>query len=188
MSINYRLAPETRLPCAYEDGISILIRRSASGNVAYNVTTRLVGSNCKPLCVKGTILIQPFFGGEARTGSEKQYGTQQQLPNSALTLSASDTYWRLSLPLGANREHPWCNPLAGNELRVDQRVMVCISEMDILKDRNLEFCNALATAGKRVEKVVYKGVGHAFQVLHTSHFFQMKTQEMMSHLNAFSNQ
>ncbi|KAI8018034.1 hypothetical protein LOK49_LG04G03284 [Camellia lanceoleosa] len=44
-------------------------------------------------------------------------------------------------------------------------VMVCISEMDILKDRNLELCAAMASAGKRVEKVVYKGVGHAFQKL-----------------------
>ncbi|KAK0585882.1 hypothetical protein LWI29_035646 [Acer saccharum] len=216
MSINYRLAPETRLPGAYEDGISSLMwvkqqalngssehkwwinkcnlssmfvaGDSAGGNIAYNVTTRLVGSNYKPLCVKGTILIQPFFGGEARIGSEKQYGTQQQMPNSALTLSASDTYWRLSLPLGANRDHPWCNPLGSGNLRVDQSIMVCISEMDILKDRNLEFCSALATAGKRVEKVVYKGVGHAFQVLHNSRFSQMRTQEMMSHLNAFINQ
>lgn len=217
ISVNYRLAPENRLPAAYEDGISCLMwvkqqasygsnehkwwinqcnfsslflaGDSAGANIAYNVTTRLLGSNYKPLSLKGTILIQPFFGGETRTGSEKHSSAQP--PNSALTLSASDTYWRLSLPLGANRDHPWCNPLANgapklHELKL-QAMMVCISEMDILRDRNLEFCTALAGAGKRVEKVVYKGVGHAFQVLHNSHFSQSRTQEMLSHLKAFIN-
>ncbi|KAL5739442.1 hypothetical protein ACOSP7_028337 [Xanthoceras sorbifolium] len=218
MSVNYRLAPENRLPAAYEDGISSLMwvkqqalsgsnehnwwikqcnfssmflsGDSAGANIAYHVTTRLMESNdnYKPLCLKGNILIQPFVGGEARSGSEKH---SNQPPNSALTLSAYDTYWRLSLPLGANRDHPWCNPLANGAPKLQEAgtcMMVCISEMDILKDRNLNFCNALATAGKRVEKVVYKGVGHAFQLLHNSQFSQIRTQEMMSHLKAFINQ
>ncbi|KAF5749918.1 Carboxyesterase 17 [Tripterygium wilfordii] len=169
---------------------------SAGANIAYHVTTRL-GSNgtfeptiTNPLCLKGTILIQPFFGGEARTGSEKN---SRQPPNSALTLSASDTYWRLSLPAGDNRDHPWCNPLANGasklrDLALPSAMLVCISEMDILKDRNSEFCNALASAGKRVEAVMHKGVGHAFQILHNSPNAQTRIQEMVSHLKSFINE
>ncbi|EEF45629.1 probable carboxylesterase 17 [Ricinus communis] len=222
ISINYRLAPENRLPAAYDDGTNTLMwlkqqvligsaehkwwlsqcnfsnlflaGDSAGANIAYNVAARLGSSvmsesNIRPFCLRGIILIQPFFGGEARTSSERQ---MTQPANSALTLSASDTYWRLSLPLGANRDHPCCNPLANgvNKLRNLQlpSIMVCISEMDIMKDRNLEFSTALASAGKRVEKVIYKGVGHAFQILHNSQFSQIRILEMMSHLKAFINQ
>ncbi|KAI5559216.1 hypothetical protein BDE02_17G095000 [Populus trichocarpa] len=223
VSVNYRLAPENRLPTAYEDGIKTLMwvkqqtlncspehnwwlsrcnfsslflaGDSAGANIAYNMATRLGSSNnpdcmtIKPLCLKGIILIQPFFGGEARTLSEKN---KTQPANSALTLSASDTYWLLSLPLGSTRDHPYCNPLANGASKLrDQRfpaTMVCISEMDILKDRNLEFCAALVNAGKRVEKMIYKGVGHAFQVLLNSHLSQIRVQEMVSHLKAFIHQ
>jgi acetyl esterase/lipase len=220
ISVNYRLAPENRLPAAYEDGINTLMwvkqqvlsgskehkwwvkhcslssvylaGDSAGANIAYNVATRLGSSGSsestimRPLCLKGTILIQPFFGGEARTWSEKH---TYQPPNSALTLSVSDAYWRLSLPPGANRDHAWCNPLAnGTDKLCDSRLpttMICISEMDILKDRSLEFCNALTSAGKKVETVMHKGVGHSFQILHNSQLSQPRTHEMMSQIKAF---
>jgi acetyl esterase/lipase len=222
LSINYRLAPENRLPTAYDDGIDaftwvkqqalngspehkwwlsrcnfssmFLAGDSAGANIAYNVATRLESrynpeSMTKPLCFKGIILIQPFFGGEARTLSEKN---MTQPANSALTLSASDTYWRLSLPLGSNRDHPYCNPLANGASKLrDLRlptIMVGISELDILKDRNSEFCSALTRAGKRVETVTYKGVGHAFQILHNSHLSHTRVQEMASHIKTFINQ
>ncbi|XP_020224670.1 probable carboxylesterase 17 [Cajanus cajan] len=210
LSVEYHLAPENRLPVAYDDGFNVLmwvkreamnvssvqkwwlshcnlsslflIGDSAGANIAYNVATR-IGST---LSLKGVVLIQPFFGGEERTSSEKHF---LQPPNSALTLPVSDTYWRLALPHGATRDHPYCNPLSHGILR-DLRVssvMVCVSEMDILRDRNLEFSNALAKAGKRVETFVYKGVGHAFQVLHNYHLSHSRTQEMISHVRNFVN-
>lgn len=148
------------------------------------MATRL-GSNSFPL--KGVILIQPFFGGEERSGSEKH---SHQQPNSALTLSVSDTYWRLALPLGATRDHSYCNPLATKSreyLRLPN-IMVCVSELDILRDRNLEFSNTLSKAGKKVETVLYKGVGHAFQVLHNYQLSNPRTQEMISHIRNFLNQ
>ncbi|XP_042503223.1 probable carboxylesterase 17 [Macadamia integrifolia] len=223
MSVNYRLAPENRLPAAYEDGCNavmwvkhealngsvdqrwwcsqcnfskvFLAGDSAGANIAHNVVSRLgslvaATDQCtipKPLCIKAVILIQPFFGGEARTHSER-YMTQP--PTSALTLPASDVYWRLSLPIGANCDNPWCNPLGGTNLEALRLppTLVCISEMDILRDRNLEFCTAMARAGKRVEQVVYKGVGHAFQILNNSQVSQLRTHEMISHIKAFMNQ
>lgn len=224
LSVNYRLAPESRLPAAYEDGYNSIMwvkqqalagssdqkwwldkcnfsslfigGDSAGANIAYNVVIRQLGSNgcsyetnLKPFSLKGIILIQPFFGGEARTMSE-QYSNQPT--TSALTLKTSDTYWRLALPPGASRDHPWCNPL-GNGCGLSSRlrlpsVMVCISEMDILKDRNCELSAALAKASKRVETVLFRGVGHAFQILHNSDLSQARKHEMMSRIKAFMHQ
>ncbi|KAJ6721112.1 CARBOXYLESTERASE 6-RELATED [Salix viminalis] len=167
---------------------------SAGANIAFNVITRLDSFNAgqaaaaiKPLKLKGIILIQPFFGGEARTHSEKYL---VQSPRSALNLAASDTYWRLALPCGANRDHPWCNPLAKGSVKLEGSVkfpiMVCISEMDILKDRNLELVASLGRAGnKRVEHVVCKGVGHAFQILSKSQLSQTRTLEIMARIEGF---
>ncbi|XP_022775808.1 probable carboxylesterase 6 [Durio zibethinus] len=213
MSVNYRLAPENPLPAAYEDGIKCLMwlkqealngssewwskqcnfssvflaGDSAGANIAHNVAIRLCSNNPHPLTVKGSILIQPFYGGEARTNSEKN---MVQSPRSALSLATSDTYWRLALPCGTNRDHPWCNPLGKVSAKIleEMRVLptlVCISEMDILKDRNLEFSAALGKAGKKVEYELYKGVGHAFQVLSKSQLSQTRTNEMIAHVKAF---
>lgn len=164
---------------------------SAGANIAYNIATRL-GSNSlrgklKPLLIKGIILIQPFIGGQRRTDSEK-YSVQPT--GSALTLAASDTYWGLSLPRGSNRDHPWCNPMTAKglarlpELRL-LPMMVCVSGTDILRDRNLKFCEALGKAGKTVERVVLEGVGHAFQILSKSKISQFRCQEMVARIKAF---
>ncbi|CAA2974047.1 probable carboxylesterase 17 [Olea europaea var. sylvestris] len=214
MSVNYRLAPENPLPAAYDDGVKSLVwlrqqalsrdnefltskcnfssiflaGDSAGANIAYNVAIRLSGlSNLRPLDLKGLILLQPFFGGESRTQSEKY---MVQPPRSALTLAASDTYWRLSLPAGANRDHPWCNPLAKGAGKLedfphDVPTMICLSEMDILKDRNLEFCAAMARAGKKVEHVVHKDVGHAFQILNKSSISQTRINELICVIKSF---
>ncbi|KAI3423502.1 Abhydrolase_3 domain-containing protein, partial [Psidium guajava] len=222
MSINYRLAPENPLPAAYEDGFTaltwlgrqpleasgewwtkrcnfsrvFLAGDSAGANIAHHLATRLASDRgteleaANSLHFEGAILIQPFFGGEARTESEKHAA---QPPSSALTVAASDTYWRLALPRGSNRDHPWCDPLKQDERRgcnsekprALRRTLVCVSERDILRDRNVEYSRALAEAGNVVECVVYDGVGHAFQVLSKSQMAQARAIEMMSHVEAF---
>lgn len=224
VSVDYRLAPEHRLPAAFDDGLAavrwlrqqaascrnnddlswwrgrcrfdsvFLMGDSAGATIAFHVAARLgqghLGASLGPLCVRGAILVQPFFGGEARTASEK---TMAQPPRSALSLSTSDSYWRMALPAGAGRDHPWCNPLSSSSSRGAPRldtlplppVLVCIAEADILRDRNLELCKALRKAGKSVEQAMYGGVGHAFQVLHNYHLSQPRTQEMLAHIKAF---
>ncbi|KAL3654386.1 hypothetical protein CASFOL_004067 [Castilleja foliolosa] len=208
VSVNYRLAPENPLPAAYDDGVKAVVwvrqqvfvegskwwaRKcnfesiflcgdSAGANIAYNVAVRLKAA----ADVKGLILIQPFFGGERRTYTEEYMA---QPPRSALTVSASDAYWRLALPAGADRDHPWCNPPpeAAEELERGTGVLVCVSEMDILKDRNLEFCGGLAAAGggRRIEKVVFEDVGHAFQILNKSGLSEIRVHEMICRVKDF---
>uniref|UniRef100_A0A7N0T5W8 Alpha/beta hydrolase fold-3 domain-containing protein n=1 Tax=Kalanchoe fedtschenkoi TaxID=63787 RepID=A0A7N0T5W8_KALFE len=216
ISVNYRLAPENPLPAAYEDGLKTLMwvkqqaassvgvssnelwvrslnlskmflaGDSAGANIAYHVSKMLSPNMLRPLCIKGTILLQPFFGGELRTNSEK-YLTQSA--RSALTLEASDAYWRMALPRGANRDHPWCNPVA-HKLSIkseDMQVatLVCIAEMDIMRDRSMEYCAALGAAGHKVEFAVSKGVGHAFQILNKSQHAQNRTLEMIKQVKNF---
>lgn len=201
VSVNYRLAPEHRLPAAYDDGINVvswlmkqgsnggyswvnkcdlsnvfLAGDSAGANVAYQVALKITNTSN----LKGVILIHPFFGGEARTFSEKQ----QHSKSSALTLSASDTYWRLALPRGVSRDHPWCNPPISSSTRLPT-TMVFMAEFDILKDRNMEMCKMMRSHGKRVEGIIHGGVGHAFHILDKSSVSRDRIHDMMCRLRNF---
>lgn len=166
---------------------------SAGANIAQYLSVRLISTNeleataLSPLKFKGTILIQPFFGGQARTDSERS----MEEARSPLSLAASDTYWRLALPTGSDRDHPWCNPLMGSgkmECLKLRPTMVCVSEKDILRDRNLEFVGFLkkaALSGGIVEQFVYRDVGHAFQILGKSEMAKARTEEMISDIDTF---
>lgn len=200
MSVNYRLAPENPLPAAYEDGVNViywlkkrrsnslwaklcdlsrifLVGDSAGGNIAHHVAARLAteADDLKPLRIVGTILIQPFFGGEARTESER--GVENNTKSSILTLAASDAWWRLALPRDANREHPYCKPV-----KITTRTLVCVAEMDVLMDRAMEMCDS---DEKMIKCVVYKGVGHAFQILDESSLATTMTLQMLCDIDAF---
>ncbi|RID74718.1 hypothetical protein BRARA_B01805 [Brassica rapa] len=205
MSVNYRLAPENPLPAAYEDGVNAILwlkktrndnlwsklcdfgkifltGDSAGGNIANHVAARLqaVDALIQPLKIEGTILIQPFFGGEARTESERR--VENNMKSSVLTLAASDAWWRLALPRGANREHPYCKPAKSKT-----RTLVCVAEMDVLMDREMEMCYEIDNE-EMIKRVVYKGVGHAFQILGKSQLAHTMTLEMLCHIDDFIHQ
>ncbi|CAH8358854.1 unnamed protein product [Eruca vesicaria subsp. sativa] len=195
MHVNYRLAPENPLPAAYEDGVNAILwlkktrndnlwsklcdfdriflaGDSAGGNIANHVAADAL---IKPLNIEGTILIQPFFSGETRTESERR--VENNTKSSVLTLASSDTWWRLALPRGANREHPYCKPV-----EIKTRTLVCVAEMDVLMDRAIEMCDSDEKMNKCV---VYKGVGHAFQILDESPLGHKMTLEMLCDIEAF---
>lgn len=112
-----------------------------------------------------------------------------QAKTSALTLTASDTYWRLALPIGAGRDHEWCNPMTGRwvyKVRNLPRILLFVAGLDLLKDRNAEFASAMRSAGKSVKMVQQDGVGHAFHVLNnSSRLAKRRTQEMMEEIKNF---
>ncbi|TKV96993.1 hypothetical protein SEVIR_9G466600v4 [Setaria viridis] len=181
MSVDYRLAPEHRLPAAFDDGLAAVRWLRHQAAVA---ATRAAAPDELSWWRARCGFDRVFLMGDS-AGANVAFHP----PGSALTLPTSDCYWRLALPAGAGRDHPWCNPLSRAAPRLETLplppVLVCVSEQDILRDRNLELCRAMRKAGKSVEQATYGGVGHAFQVLHNCHLSQPRTQEMLAHIKAF---
>lgn len=182
-SLEYRLAPEHRLPAAYDDAMEalywirtarddwvreyadlsncFLMGGSAGGNIAYHAGLRAASEveQLEPLKIRGLILQQPFFGGTRRTESEIRLGNDPVFP-----VCCSDLMWELSLPIGVDRDHEYCNPTAGggsevlNQIRLlGWRVFVNGWDGDQLIGRQMEVVEMLEEKG--VYAVGHFGVG-----------------------------
>jgi len=176
VSLDYRLAPEHRLPAAYDDAVDALLwlrdqaqsidtgtsdpwlrdhadfsrcfimGTSAGGNIAYNLALRSLDLHVEPLRIAGLILSQPYFGGVERTESEAR-----SVDNRTLPLAVIDVMWELSLPTGADRDHEYCNPLPTiAKAKGLPRCLVKGFVGDPLLDRMREFAKALEREGVSV--------------------------------------
>ncbi|XP_044336835.1 probable carboxylesterase 15 [Triticum aestivum] len=187
LSVQYRLAPEHRLPAAINDGAAFLswlrgqaelgagadpwLARtflsgdSAGANLAHHVTVRAASGQIavSPARVVGYILLSAFFAGAERTA------TEADLPAGvSLTTAMADQLWRMSLPVGASLDHPLANPfgpespsLAPVEL---PPALVVAPLSDVLRDRVLGYGARLKDMGKAVEVVQFEGEQHGFSV------------------------
>ncbi|RLN33145.1 hypothetical protein C2845_PM03G12460 [Panicum miliaceum] len=71
-SVDYRLAPEHRFPAPYDDGEAALrwVLAGAGGALPSPPASVFVAGDSAGGNVAGLVALQPFFGGEAPTGSE----------------------------------------------------------------------------------------------------------------------
>ncbi|KAM7491691.1 hypothetical protein LguiA_034612 [Lonicera macranthoides] len=191
VSVEYRLAPEHRLPAAYDDCVEALhcikttndewlknfadfsntyvMGGSAGGNIAYHAGLRAASDDLGPLKIKGLILQQPYFGGSKRTESELRLANDKILP-----LSICDVMWGLGLPVGVDRDHEYCNPtVGGGSVALDQirklgwKVMVMGCDGDPLVDRQIELVKLLEKKGVEVVGKFISGY-HGMEVLDPS--------------------
>ncbi|KAK9080012.1 hypothetical protein SSX86_001687 [Deinandra increscens subsp. villosa] len=183
LSVDYRLAPENKLPIAYEDCYASLIwltqtaeswlrnadlsrvflsGDSAGGNIAHQVAIRAIRDKKCPVRIVGVIPIHPYFGSEKRTELEMRQGSSEDV-------KSNDMFWRLSIPEGVNRDYEGCN-LEHMEVSVPEwsrfpNVLVFVAGLDFLKERGVAYAEFLKEKGvKEVRLMETKDEKHVFHV------------------------
>ncbi|KAJ6794540.1 putative 2-hydroxyisoflavanone dehydratase [Iris pallida] len=188
VSVDYRLAPEHKIPTPYDDCHSslqwlasnacggepwlgradlsrvFLSGESAGANIVHHVMLRVARDGVEEgLNIRGLMIIHPYFGSEERIESELAEGMEAPL-------AKSDLFWRLSLPEGSDRDH-WASNFektAADAEGLWQRfpaVAVFIAGMDLLKERGIMYAEFLRSKGLAVDVVVAEGQEHAFHLL-----------------------
>lgn len=192
ISPDYRLAPEHRLPAAIDDTVGsfkwlqaqalltpenrdpwfsegvdfdrvYVVGDSSGGNIAHHLAVR-IGSGLtqlEPVHVRGFVLLAPFFGGAVRTRSEAEGPCEE-----ALSLEILDRFWRLSIPVGDTRDHPFANPFGPNSPSLEKvilnPILVIVGGSEIMRERVYDYARRLKEMGKKIEYVEFEGKQHGF--------------------------
>lgn len=188
VSVNYRRAPENRYPSAYDDGWTTLkwvnsrswlqskdskvhiylAGDSSGGNIVHHVAIRAEESE---VAVLGNILLNPMFGGQERTESEKRLDGKY-----FVTIQDRDWYWRAYLPEGADRDHPACNPFGPNGKSLVgikfPKSLVVVAGLDLIQDWQLAYVEGLKKAGQDVKLLYLEQATVGFYFLpNNDHFY-----------------
>ncbi|KAL2941938.1 putative carboxylesterase 18 [Bienertia sinuspersici] len=191
-SVEYRLSPEHKFPCQYDDGFAVLKfldnpnnRRkipefpenadvssvflagdSAGGNIAHHLAVKFAStpSTFSLLNVLGLINIQPFFGGKERVDSELR------LEGAPIVSQArTEWLWKAFLPDGLDYDH-WAVNVSGpnavdiNGLDSFPPTLLFVGGFDPLKDWQIRYHQWLKRNKKDVKLVEYSTAIHAFYV------------------------
>ncbi|CAN6351019.1 unnamed protein product [Urochloa humidicola] len=144
-----------------------LIGDSSGGNLVHLVAAEAgrgdgAAGEWAPLRVAGGIPIHPGFVRAARSRSE----LEAKADSVFFTLDMLDKFLAYALPEGATKDHPFTCPMGAQAPPLESvplpPMLVAVAENDLIRDTNLEYCDALRAAGKDVEVLVNRGMSHSF--------------------------
>ncbi|KAJ8625120.1 hypothetical protein MRB53_033650 [Persea americana] len=210
ISVDYRRAPEHPIPAAYDDSWAaiqwvishasggsaatdvidpwltehgdfsrlMVAGDSAGANIAHHMAMRAKGSD---LSIESAVLIHPFFWGVEPIGKE---------PKEPAHRGMVGAMWKLVCPSSSGCDDPLLDPTAEGAPSLKEvacgRVLVCVAEMDMLRDRGWKYHDALASSGWEgvVEMMESEGENHVFYL-----FNRMceNAQELMKRVATFLN-
>ncbi|PKU87504.1 putative carboxylesterase 2 [Dendrobium catenatum] len=198
VSVDYRLAPENPLPAAYDDCWEALewilskfgdlekvfiAGESAGGNIAHNVGMR-VGREGKK--VEGLVMVHSFFWGKDRIGNEELEsgkGKNQKVED-------ANALWLTVFPGATGLDDSRINPAAEGAPSLAtlgcRRVLVCIAELDLLRERGRVYYEKLKESGweGEAELLESKGEDHCFFIIEPG---SLKAEEFMERMASFFN-
>ncbi|CAL5081758.1 unnamed protein product [Urochloa decumbens] len=189
VSVEYRLAPEHRLPAAYDDswaalrwavsgadpwladhgdlGRVFLVGVSAGGNIVHNMAVAVgaeglpAAAGVQPPRVEAVVELHPSFSGQRKMEVEDE-----------AFFRANNNRWAVIFP-GARGgvEDPRINPTADGAPSLAElagrRLLVCTASEDPRGARAKAYCDAVRASGwqGKAEWFESEGVGHGFFVL-----------------------
>lgn len=210
VSVYYRLAPEHKLPAAYDDGWAgvrwavtlgdgadpwmldhadlsrvFVAGCSAGANIAHNMAVRAAAAGALPdgVTLRGLALVHPYFTGKEAVGGEIDFGPEIR--------GFMDRTWRYVVSETSGLDDPRVNPFVDEAARKAsaaipcQRVLVCVAEKDVLlKERALWYYRELKASGYAGEMELFEqeGVDHAY---HFSALESEKAIELQERLVSF---
>lgn len=164
----------------------ILMGDSSGANLVHEVGLRSQSTPpdlLHPVCVRGGISLHPGYVRSERSQSEKETPSESAL----LTLDMVDKFLILSAPEGiTTRNHAITNPMGPDapplkELKFP-RMLVAIANRDLIRDTELEYCEAMKSAGHDVEVFYSQNVGHSFYLNEIAIRYDPKTAKETSKL------
>ncbi|KAJ6971750.1 hypothetical protein D5086_025517 [Populus alba] len=212
VSVDYRKAPEHPIPAAYEDSMAALkwvashsngdgpepwlnnhadFQRvflggdSSGANIAHNLA--MAAGNPETglsIGLLGIALVHPYFWGSVPVGSEADYPDDKSIINRDYV----DRVWPFICPSNPDNDDPRVNPVAEGAPRLVglgcKRVLVCVAEHDVMKDRGWLYYEALGRSGWKgvVEIFETQGEHHGFHCYDLEH---EKSKQLIQRLAAF---
>jgi acetyl esterase/lipase len=142
-----------------------LIGDSSGGNLVHAIAAKALEEKDEfwaPLNVVGGIPLHPGFVRSTRSRSELELKSDSVF----FTLDMADKFLALALPLGATKDHPYTCPMGEAAPPLENvklpPFLVGVAELDLIRDTNLEYCEAMKKAGKEIEVLFSHGVSHSF--------------------------
>jgi acetyl esterase len=174
ISVDYRLAPETKFPGAADDSYAATVWAaqratqfdgdpariavggdSAGGNLAAAVALMARDRSGPSLAFQ--LLVYPVTAPDFDTASYRQ-----NAEGYGLTLDAMRWYWDHYLQGPEDASNPYAAPLVAENLRGLPAALVITAECDPLRDEGEAFAKRLQAAGVPTTYSLYDGMMHGF--------------------------